>query len=310
MGLNCHFINVGKGDCTVVEPPSGRLTVIDVDDSRALSVIDWLVLAKSGSAHITNPVDYIVNNFSSDIFRFILTHPDMDHMSGIKELFRRKNVIHFWDTGNNKTNAGSWGSGPYNEDDWLFYEELHKAQISGITYLQKLRGFTGNYWTQDGIEVLSPTAELIKEANEKEDWDHLSYVFMITYAGRKILLTGDATQKAWEDIANHYGDNLKCDVLCAPNHGSANHMSKEILDVINPGLIVVSVAQGVSYARDLYSKYGTVLSTKHYGNIWVYVADNGELYFRTQYQQYGDDWYVLKQKSNNLTLEQILSAMW
>jgi hypothetical protein len=57
-------------------------------------------------------------------------------------------------------------------------------------------------------------------------------------------------------------------ISSCPNHGSPNHISKEILDVIDPDLTIVSVAEGIPYAYDLYSRYGTVLST-HYGNIWV-----------------------------------------
>ncbi len=54
---------------------------------------------------LTDPIVYIANNYFSkynEIFRFILTHPDMDHMSGIKELFNRKYVRNFWDTNNDK----------------------------------------------------------------------------------------------------------------------------------------------------------------------------------------------------------------
>src|SRR5690242_5239883 len=34
MPLRNHFLNVGHGDCTIIEHPSGRLTMIDVNNSQ------------------------------------------------------------------------------------------------------------------------------------------------------------------------------------------------------------------------------------------------------------------------------------
>src|SRR5690242_19675308 len=34
MPLKVHLLNVGHGDCTVIEHPSGRLTMIDVNNSQ------------------------------------------------------------------------------------------------------------------------------------------------------------------------------------------------------------------------------------------------------------------------------------
>jgi hypothetical protein len=32
--LRVHFLNVGQGDCTIIKHPSGRLTMIDVNNSQ------------------------------------------------------------------------------------------------------------------------------------------------------------------------------------------------------------------------------------------------------------------------------------
>src|SRR3972149_1858657 len=97
-----HFLNVGKGNFSIIDFTSGRLTVTDIDDSRAISAASKAYMEViEKKAKLTNPIEYIINNFKDkDIFRFILTHPDMDHMSGIKGLFEKKAVINFWDTDN------------------------------------------------------------------------------------------------------------------------------------------------------------------------------------------------------------------
>ena len=32
--LRVHFLNVGNGDCTIISHPSGRLTMIDINNSQ------------------------------------------------------------------------------------------------------------------------------------------------------------------------------------------------------------------------------------------------------------------------------------
>jgi hypothetical protein len=32
--LRIHFLNVGHGDCTIISHPSGRLTMIDINNSQ------------------------------------------------------------------------------------------------------------------------------------------------------------------------------------------------------------------------------------------------------------------------------------
>lgn len=295
--ITFHFLNVGKGNCTIIEFPSERLSVIDVDDSRVISDYNRTLMEKAGKARLTNPIDYITSKFTDrEIFRFILTHPDMDHMSGIKELFKEKYIRNFWDTENDKyIDPDTWENSPYDREDWNFYQNVRQSDENPIVLKIYRDAEADCCWTKDSIRILAPTESLVKEANENEDWDHLSYVLMIEYAGRKILLGGDATKKSLEDIIEYYGEGyLGSNVLFAPNHGSANHISKEILDVINPDLIVVSVAEEVDYARDLYSRYGSVLSTKYYGNTLVKIKDTGEIIFSTQFQNYSDGWYRVK----------------
>ncbi len=36
MPLKIHFLNVGRGDCTIIEFPSGNLTMVDIDNLKDL----------------------------------------------------------------------------------------------------------------------------------------------------------------------------------------------------------------------------------------------------------------------------------
>jgi competence protein ComEC len=46
MPLVVHFLNVGHGDCTFIEFPSGRLAMIDVNNSKRLPDRDEGALAE------------------------------------------------------------------------------------------------------------------------------------------------------------------------------------------------------------------------------------------------------------------------
>lgn len=100
-----HFLNVKEGDCIWVEHPSGHNTVIDVSNAEKTAKILESVFATGNhnqKNHPVNPIEYLSDREVSTIFRFILTHPDMDHMDGIKDLFSSFDIINFWDTENTK----------------------------------------------------------------------------------------------------------------------------------------------------------------------------------------------------------------
>ena len=301
MAIKFHFLNVGKGNCAVIDFPTSHLSVIDIDDSRAISEAERAAMKVLQRAVPNDPIDYILKNFSNDeIFRFILTHPDMDHMSGIKNLFDKKYVRNFWHVSENKSDPGNWENSPYDKSDWEFYQSLKNGDVDNVTIVNPLRNATADCcWVQDGIRILAPSKALMENAEESEEYDNLSYVLQINYNGIRVMLTGDATKAVLDDIvANYNTDGLQSSILLAPGHGSKNHVSKDFLDAVKPRLTVVSVAEGVDYDNDAYKKYGRVLSTKHYGNVIVRIKNNKRVVFRTQFQKYSDGWYILKQRSD------------
>src|ERR1700676_1222197 len=159
--LDIHFLDVGHGDCTIVDFPN-RLTVVDINNCKAfdkemesefdhryrprlptallappppnpflippppptnpfssyagalaglggLTTLSQLMSQKTEAQKklqeakdkLTNPIDYLNANFTGrPIFRYIQTHPDMDHMAGLYKLWVEDGVqiYNFWDT--------------------------------------------------------------------------------------------------------------------------------------------------------------------------------------------------------------------
>lgn len=286
MDLRIYVLNVGKGNCVVVPFPSGRLSVVDIDDSH-IPDEEELVEDISGvkKMPLTHPVDWICDQFpNDDVFRFILTHPDMDHMSGLSRLSDEKPIKNFWSVANTKEmSEGDFENGPYSYEDWVAYKN-YKAGLKGNTALGPLREHTSDCcWVQDGIRILSPDKAIVDQANEEEEYNHASYVLSIRHEnGRRVILGGDASREALDNTAAYYKtsydkqafDRLRGSVVVAPHHGSKNNTSKGFMDAVSPDAVVAPVQWGADYDRDFYRTYGEVFPTKTSGLICIEMRGN------------------------------------
>lgn len=276
--LKIDFLNVGKGNCTVINFPSGHLSIVDIDNSKITDENDVL----------QDPIEFLNSNYPRNtIFRFVLTHPDMDHMSGLDQLFSERSVSNFWDTEHDKViDTESDDLGPYNPMDWDRYQAIRNS-TENPKALKLLRDGTSDCcWTQDNIKILSPSDDLIELSKQtaegnSDKYNHISYVLRIEHLGVVTILGGDATKAAWQSIYDHYEakdqlDILKADVFLAPHHGSENNVNDVVFKAINPDYVVVSVHRGHNYDYSYYNNLANkqVYSTKHHGNISMIVGES------------------------------------
>jgi len=265
--LKIHFLNVGKGNCTVIKFPSGNLAIVDIDNSKIDDDDDVL----------QDPIQFIKDVYPGEsIFRFILTHPDMDHMSGLDELHKNRSILNFWDTNHNKKmDTDKLHLGGYKTEDWDKYQELRIKDENPKTLHIYQDSDAQSYWKEDGVKILGPSKSMLKKANESEEYNHCSYVVKIEYEGIKILLGGDATKESWQDILEYHGkEELKAHVFLAPHHGSPDNIEKDVFKHIDPQYVIVSDHRGHNYDYAYYNELATdqVYSTKHYGNVTLEVS--------------------------------------
>jgi competence protein ComEC len=319
-----HFLNVGHGDCTVIEHNDGNLTMIDInngeeldDDStdallRACSLNwsdyyqRWIRWKSGGSSsrsllseagcdiELTNPIEFLMENYPGrPVFRYVQTHPDFDHMRGIAALEESGiQVVNFWDVSHSR----KWNEAKDRETDkpeWEAYERFRSGNHSRV--LNLYRNAKGKYWNENelgepggnGLYILSPTPEIVREYDEDGSRNELSYVLRYYVAGRNIIFGGDAEQAAWDSIHKHYGEGLKCDVLKASHHGRDSGFHLESVKAMKPTYTIVSV--GTKPDTDASNKYRThsevVASTRWYGDISLEVGQNGELSWVTSRQR-------------------------
>jgi beta-lactamase superfamily II metal-dependent hydrolase len=270
-----HFLNVKKGDCSIIEHASGHISVIDVCNARKeykeeseLGELLDRVLEKESSGNFNqkadpvNPIKYLNDFGINSIFRFVLTHPDMDHMDGIKDLFEIFSPINFYDTNNDKEIDFSEGS-PYREEDWEFYKGIRNENPDeDPKRLTLYSGDDGKYRTKDwdgnrpgdAFYVLTPTSELVEEANEFEDYNDCSYVILYRSSGGDILLCGDANDKTWEHLIENHKDSITdIDLLIAPHHGRKSDRDYSFLNIVNPKMTLFGNAKSDHLAYQAWS---------------------------------------------------------
>ena len=299
-----HFLNVGNGDCSIIEHESGRVTMIDIcsgnkDESvqkAAAAILEALQPSTKPSVNYgmrqrpTNPISYMKRNGIKATFRFILTHPDCDHLDGFDALCEEFGITNFWDNGLRKAKPKFEGS-PYKEEDWDRYLAVRDQKKNGLTVVTPLAGSKFSFANQgdpaahgDCIEIVAPNETLVKEANESEDPNDGSYVLVYRSAGGKIVFGGDGHDSTWDYVVkNHSSLVSNCAVLIAPHHGRDSDRSHEFLDTLNPGLTLFGCADSDHLAYEPYSsrkllkitnnQAGNVVMEPHSKGIDIYVEN-------------------------------------
>ena len=287
-----HFLNVCDGDCSIIQHGSGRVSVIDVCNGKtstqriiaeALRIPTVSQYAAKTAAvrgnygmrdRPTDPVAYIQKLGIKNIFRFILTHPDMDHLDGFKALCDEIGIQNFWDSGARKKKP-PFGVGRYKEEDWDHYVKVRDGK-AGVTVVTPGAGSRFQFANRgepedrgDCLHVVSPNAELIIAGNLSQDPNDASYVLVYRSAGGRIVFPGDAHDKTWEYVLEHHESLVKnCAVLIAPHHGRASGRCYDFLDTLNPTLTLFGCANSEHLAYDAWNRRSlTHITNNQAGNI-------------------------------------------
>lgn len=313
--LNLHFLNVGHGDCKIVQNDETKhISMIDInmsddmDDTTADELLEeaFSVLGQSYkrlyesqqmsfsqilteakyAVELQNPINYCTENNLTNIFRFISTHPHMDHISGMADLYSKLSVNNTWIL---KNDFKSTSLSDSQQIDWDFYTLLrdhpdYKTQYGYI--VRPMENDFNDFWNIDNIEILAPNDELLKIAKDKNNPNIMSYVLLITYGKHKILFGGDAEKETWEYITNTYASKISnISILDASHHGRDTGYYQPAVKLMSPGYVIVSVGKKPQTdASNKYRQYSdNVLSTRWYGNIKFMLNQDGTGTIETEY---------------------------
>ena len=207
--LTVHYIDVGQGDCELIEFPDGKIMLIDAGEyDQATKVIRYL--QKRGHDRI----DYLV-----------ASHPHSDHIGALKQIIETLPVGEIYM--------------PDVSTDTPTYIKLTE------TILKK--GIPTKV-AKDGVKIETNgeyTIDFFGPVRIVDDLNNDSAVIMIQYGEKKFLFMADAG----EEEENTLTMNLNCDVLKVGHHGSYSSSSKTFLLKSTPEIGIISCAKVNDYGH-------------------------------------------------------------
>ncbi|MBO5859769.1 MAG: MBL fold metallo-hydrolase [Clostridia bacterium] len=210
-----HYIDVGQGDCELVEC-DGKFMLIDASENGYENeIINYL--KKIG----VEKLEYVV-----------ASHQHSDHIGGLAEVleeFEAENIIMPRLT-KEQTPTNS-----------TYKEFLKAVQGSGAKVIEAKVGAKYVLGTAD-FEILGPVT------NDAEDINNMSVVMRLDFGENSFLFTGDAETEEENEILEN-GGNVDCDVLKTGHHGSGTSSSKNFLNAVTPDICIISVGADNKYGH-------------------------------------------------------------
>jgi len=165
----------------------------------------------------------------------VLSHPQADHMNGLRFIAKAFRPKEFW----------------YNGDQ---VETETFRDLMAIIEAGKIKTLLPSD-LRNGIEIngvrvniLHPDPDgqpLILEKDGK--WlNNNSLVLKIAYKGKTFLFPGDLEKPGEEVLVSNAGEMIRSDILLSPHHGSKTSSSKEFLGMVQPGICIISSREGSS----------------------------------------------------------------
>lgn len=238
--------SVGNGDMFYINHNTDNFTIIDCcyDDEEEKNKIFKEIKEKA------NP---------KGMRRFISTHPDDDHIKGLKELEETFGVWNFYCVENKATKDEE-------TDDFKKYCELRDGDKHFYIYKgckRKWMNQSDDVRNGAGINCLWPVTsneefqKALKEAEEGQSPNNLSPIITYSVAdGVKIMWMGDIES----DFLDTVKDSIEFEevsVLFAPHHGrKSGKISDDVLKLINPKLVIIG--QAPSDYLNYYKGYNTI----------------------------------------------------
>jgi competence protein ComEC len=258
--LRISFLDVGQGDATVVQFPSGHVLVVDAGAaSDAFDTGDRVVTPALWALGVRR-VDWVA-----------FTHADLDHIGGVAAVTREFDAREVWE------------GVPVPRDPNRM--ALKTALERHAPVWRQLR--RGDRWEAGGavVSVLHPP---------EPDWERQrvrnddSVVLRVRYGPLDVLLTGDVGADVERALPLDQGDDRGAiRVLKVAHHGSRTSTAGELVNAYRPWAAVVSAGRNNTFghpAPDVIDRLedagATVLRTDRDGAVLV-ESDGASVSMRT-----------------------------
>ena len=236
--------SVGNGDMFYVNHDSDNFTIIDccLPEDVADSIIAE-VKAKQKAKGIS---------------RFISTHPDQDHFSGLELLDKHLSIVNFYCVKNSATKDDE-------TDDFKKYCELRDSDKAFHIHKgckRKWMNLDDETRGSSGIMIRWPDTTnqefklALADAAQGLSPNNISPIIEYLGPGGSFIWMGDLESEFMENIADELS-LTKAAILFAPHHGrDSGKVPADLLDKMDPEIIVIGEAP--SEHLNYYAGYNTI----------------------------------------------------
>ncbi|MGG9963193.1 hypothetical protein [Ferruginibacter sp. SUN106] len=269
--------SVGNGDMFYINHNSANLTIIDCS------------MNSTNRERIVN--ELIQNSTNKEIIRFISTHPDEDHISGLEYLDQKMPIQNFYCVKNEATKNVITAA-------FTKYCELRDSATKSF-YIEKgsrRKWMNESGPNNNGVEIGASGINILWPVTENEFYkQELEFAknggspnnisAIITYSlqnGITAMWMGDLETEFLISIEPEL--NLsQIDILFAPHHGrDSAKIPEEYLQILNPKIVVIGEAP--SQHLNYYSNYNTI--TQNTAGDILFDCDSGEVDIYVSNQNY------------------------
>ncbi len=280
--LRCFYLDVGQGDCTLIQLPDGQSLLIDCGNGNAeelRTILSFCLALKIGR------IDHL-----------LITHADSDHIGGLEAVLR------------------CFGAGTVYFPSYVFTEEVYESDLKcaekyaeRVCAAEVLTSFFAEeeefFWY--GLVLSGFIGE------DKEDENDSSAILYLEYAGRRFLFPGDVSSAVERELVTIFEETdgvvfevpvktsfgsvvlspvlKELDFLKASHHGSADATSAAFCEYVLPQTVFFSSGAGNSYGHPSQQTVQNLIQavpsvqfyrTDELGNIMLTIARDGSFSVR------------------------------
>jgi competence protein ComEC len=217
------YLDVGQGNAALIQFPGKERMLIDGGGfSRDNFDVGRMVIAPFLFRSKILQIDYLV-----------LTHPQSDHMNGLRFIASNFRPKEFWHNGD-KGRSRSF------KDLMKILNEKRTKKVTPADW-KRSREISGVQ-----IELLHPLSERGETplSHRGLGLNDNSLVLKFSYEGKSFLFPGDLERAGEEVVISNSGSLLKSDILLVPHHGGRSSSSKLFLERVRPSICVISSGSG------------------------------------------------------------------
>lgn len=216
--LKVHFIDVGQGDCALIQTETQNVLVDAGERGNSDTIIAYLQAQKVGKLDLV-----------------VATHPHSDHIGSMPEVleaFGAKEML-----------AGRVPD-KLIPTTRIYEKLLDVVEAQDIPVEEAAPGLQYDLGGGALITVLGPVSDNISDLN------NTSVVFRLDYGKTSFLFTGDAEKDSEQEILeSSLRGRLRADVLKLGHHGSSTSTTQAWLDAVRPQFAVALLGADNDYGH-------------------------------------------------------------